>query len=157
MVKGGTILVIGRSADGGATGEGFLHLWPRARSTVRCRARSAERSRAWSTRHVGVTSNWCKVCWPSSEVVVEVVSATAHVVIPTGLERTVRSTGRGAMKAGQAAVVWTSGLPVYGLNAVLESGRGAELPLADECPDDTNCHYDRSQYGDDNDSGVAGR
>jgi len=79
---------------------------------------------------------------------------TSHVFVTTGVERTVRGVGCRAMDAGQSTIVWASGLPIDRLNAILESGRGLELPLPNECPDDSNRHNARTQYSNDSDSGV---
>lgn len=153
MVKRRAILVICRSADSRATSESLLHLRSRAGSTVRSRARSAERLGARSTGQVSVTSNWGEVRWAGREVVIERVT-TGHVLIATRVEGSVRRVGCVTMKTGQSAIFWASRLPVDGLDSVLESGRGLELPLADKCPNDGDRHDARSQHSTYSDCGV---
>jgi hypothetical protein len=55
--------------------------------------------------------------------------------------------------SGEAAIVFR-GLPVDGLEAILELSGGTELPFANDGPDDGTATDGRGEYDDDCDGGV---
>jgi len=115
--------------DTRTTLQSFVHLW----------------LRAGAAREVGIATNRRKHGSASSEIVIRqgreaaigvirpstIAPGQAHVIVACRVER--RCIGRHPAMRGKAAVV-LCGLPVDGLETILELSRGTELPLADDGP-----------------------
>jgi hypothetical protein len=68
-----------------------------------------------------------------------------HVIVTSGVER--RSVGR--HPTDRKATVVLCGLPVDGLKTILELSGGAELPFADNGPNDDAASNGRGNYNED--------
>jgi hypothetical protein len=79
------------------------------------------------------------------------VAAGEAAVLVAGMER--RTVGGGSAVRREAIVVHRR-LPVDGLEAVFELGRGTELPFADNGPNDSTPSNRCGKYDDDGQSGV---
>ena len=80
------------------------------------------------------------------------VAARETAVVVAGVER--RRVGGGSAVCWEATVVHRR-LPVYGIEAVLELGRGTELPFADYSPDDSTPSNRCGKYDDNGQGGVG--
>ena len=86
------------------------------------------------------------------------IAAASEVVVGrAGVEGAVRGGGASAAKAAWDAVAVLAGLPVDGVHAVLEVGRGLELDLANDGPTDEDCSGAASDNTNDSDSSLVNR
>jgi len=143
------------TVDAQPTLEVLLHLRLGARATSEVSVASNRRERRRASGEVvfgqrrEVASSG--VIGASAGGVLTVAAGEAAAVFVAGMER--GGVGGDSAVRREAAVVhrW---LPVDGLEAVLELGRGTELPFADYGPDDSTSSNRCSEYDDDGQGGV---
>ncbi len=147
-MSGGRVVTVAL-IDAGATVKSLLHLG----------------LGAGTTSEVSITTTGRKGRGASGKVVfrqrgkaaTSIVRATAvapgdaQVVVTRRVER--RRIGGHPTVSGEAAVVFC-GLPVDGLEAIPELSGGAELPFANDGPDDGAATNGRGEYDDDCDGGA---
>ena len=149
MVKGNAVLVVlVLVVDAGSPGKSLLHrrLGPRGDTT----------------REVGIAADGREVRRARREIMVRKGperrgACPSMVVVAEGLRVRLegRGVGGGAVRAREVAGVPTAGLPVDGLHAVLEVGRRAKLPLADDGPEDGRSSDADSDDDEDDDSSMG--
>lgn len=162
ILRGVATLVVGRDAREGiiapveaqSTLEVLLHLGLGARATSevsvapnrRERRRSASGEVVFGQRREAASS----VKGASAGGILTVASGEAAVFV-AGMER--RRVGGDSAVRREATVVHGR-LPVDGLEAVFELGRGTEFPFADYGPDNCTTSNRRGKYDDDGQGGV---
>jgi hypothetical protein len=112
---------------------------------------------AGSALEVSVATDGCEVGGTSGEVVRRHVRNDRIMVVISGGEGAVRAGAAVACELfGDVVVVVDAcgGLPVDGLQTVVGGPRGAELPFADDGPDDA-CGTDGGTDGDEDDDRVT--
>ena len=162
ILRGVAALVVGRDTregiiapvDAHPTLEVLLHLWLGARATSKVSVAPNWRERriasgevVFGQRREAASSVVCT----SAGGVLTVAAGEAANVFVAGMER--RRVGGDSAVRREAAVVHRR-LPVNGLEAVLELGRGTELPFADYGPNDSTTSNRRGKYDDDGQGGV---
>lgn len=130
VVRRGGKVVFVTPVDTRTTLQSLLHLW----------------LRAGATREVSIATNRRKCGSASSEIVVgqggkvavirpsTIAPVQAHVIVTCRVER--RCIGGHPTVRGKATFMFC-GLPVDGLETILELRRGTELPLADDGPNNS--------------------
>jgi len=138
-----TLVVFVALVDTRATLQSLLHLWLRTRTTGKVSVAANRCSRASGEIVVGYRGEVVTGVIPRSTA----ASGKAHHVIVTcRVER--RRVGRHPT-VGRKATVVLCGLPVDGLQTILELSGGAELPLADNGPNDHTASNGRGNYNED--------
>lgn len=122
--------------------QSLLHLGLWTRTTGKVSVAANRRSRASGEIVVGYRGEVASGVIPLSTV----ASGKAHhVIVTSGVER--RRVGR--HPTDRKTTVVLCGLPVDGLKTILELSGGAELPLADNGPNDDTASNGRGNYNED--------
>jgi len=136
-----TVVVFVGSVDTRTTLQSLLHLGLGTGTTGKVSIAANRRSRASGEVMVRYRGEAATGVIPRSTV----ASGKAHVIVTPRVER--RRVRR--HPANREATVVLCGLPVDGLKTILELSGGAELPLADNGPNDDTASDGSSNYNED--------